>query len=167
MEASGHIQNSNISLSLNSLLPCIGKGTDRFLLYSQGLQLNPNCTWRVQSFKLYLANFDIKFWRKFLCFRFLKKVLIPSETSFESFWTSHMTAKMMFWPPFWRIFIRSPAAATFCRPPRVRLRASQESNQFPVLGHVECGGGRFSVRLAFWLFLISWCRTVLGRFPKP
>ncbi len=84
---------------------------------------------------------------------------------------------MTFWRPFWRIFVRSQATASSAAPPPLQPgftantdhpsegevppgRGPQygaapviNTNQFPVAGRVECGGGGFSVGLALSLFL--------------
>ncbi len=41
--------------------------------------------------KVDLANFDIKFWTKFLCIGLYIKIPIPAPTSSESFWTSDIS----------------------------------------------------------------------------
>jgi hypothetical protein len=76
----------------------------------------------------------------------------------------------------WCIFVRSRAVAPPCRPPPstwfychyrplkgvrspvelwspVQSGANQNTDRFPVPGHVECRGGRFSVGPDLWLFL--------------
>jgi hypothetical protein len=82
--------------------------------------------------------------------------------------------KMTFWCPFWRIFVRSPAAVSpadpppsaqfYCiyRPPKCgrsptgpwsTVRCGPVKNQFPVMGCVECRGRRVLSRPALSLFL--------------
>ncbi len=70
--------------------------------------------------------------------------------------------KMTFWHPFWHFFVRSSVTERLCHPPCFQpvllllqttwareksqwaMVHSQHSDQFLVLGHVECGGGKFS-----------------------
>ncbi len=56
--------------------------------------------------------------------------------------------KMTFKRPFWRFFVRNPAAAFPAEP-------EKNSNQFPVAGRVECGGRRVLSR-ARSLALSKW-----------
>ncbi len=86
--------------------------------------------------------------------------------------------KMTFWCPFWRIFVRSPAAMPPCQPPpfhsvycfyrrpeggrspagrwcAVHCYTSQDSNQFPVLGHIVWGD---------WWVLSQACSLALSKW---
>ncbi len=57
--------------------------------------------------KVDLANFDVKFWTKFLNIGFLCNFPIPAELYSKFFLIPTWRQKMTFWHPFWHFFIRS------------------------------------------------------------
>jgi hypothetical protein len=59
--------------------------------------INPNCTSKV---KVDLANFDIKFWTKFVCIRFIQKNLFLQECLPYVLDLLTGCQKITFWPPF-------------------------------------------------------------------
>ncbi len=90
--------------------------------------------------KVDLADFDLKLQEN------MQRKCLPKLSELLT-WTQKMT----FWRTFWRFFVRNPAASLPCRP--CSPFANQHSNQFPVAGRVECGGGGFAVGPIISLFI--------------
>ncbi len=124
------------------------------------------------------ANFDLKLQEKLLSTSYIF-LPIPAERSSGSFWTSDMTSKNDGLTCILTYFCHKsghcvpcqtppPSARFYCiyRPPErgrspagpwsaVRCGASQQSSQFPVPGHVECGW-RWVLSRAHSLVLSKW-----------
>ncbi len=126
--------------------------------------------------KVDLADFDLKLQENLLSTLFFTNVYSCKNVFqiFFNFWCD--PKKMMFWCTFWHIFVSSTATVPSWQPPplaqfycfyrphevakspaglwsTVRHSASQNFNQFPVRGCVECGGWQVFSRPSLSLFL--------------